>query len=341
MLDRPQTRARLRCGCRLLVQINLVLLTFASTPATPAAGADSAVSTPKAHSRELVSDPHFQQGFVLLDPAPGKKVPYGKLQPAGYSKSPAWEMAQWSSKFRLDPGPATPGTNHTVEWRNPAKSVLLSPPGQSESDLTLAVNASVEYGDRARAQGEPWVHLLVEQAFTNPPALAQLTEVRLHLEARLLRSHRKSTPEQNPALHAAQFQVFFTVQNLRPNSKGRGRFLWFGVPLYDSRYRLPLEHKSRDTAGSDMFIFTPGGETYTSQSAWDGHWITIDKDLLPLMREALDTAWQRGFLTESKDPADYHITGLNLGWEVPGIYDVAMQVRNLSLRVTQHGSQKP
>ena len=52
-----------------------------------------------------------------------------------------------------------------------------------------------------------------------------------------------------------------------------------------------------------------------------------------MIREALETAWARGFLTESRALADYRITSLNLGWEVPGIFDVAMQVRGLSLKV--------
>ena len=51
------------------------------------------------------------------------------------------------------------------------------------------------------------------------------------------------------------------------------------------------------------------------------------------MREALETAWQGGFLTESKTPADYRISGMNLGWEVPGLFEVELQVRNLSLQV--------
>ncbi len=51
------------------------------------------------------------------------------------------------------------------------------------------------------------------------------------------------------------------------------------------------------------------------------------------MREALETAWARGFLTESRALADYRVISLNLGWEVTGIFDVAMQIRGLSLKV--------
>ena len=109
--------------------------------------------------------------------------------------------------------------------------------------------------------------------------------------------------------------------------------LWFGIPLYDDRHRVPMEHKTQDTAGSEMFIFTPAGSVYTAASAHDGGWVRVDRDLLPLLRESLEAAWAKGFLTKSRDPGDYRVTGMNLGWEVPGILNVALQVGDLSLVV--------
>ena len=135
----------------------------------------------------------------------------------------------------------------------------------------------------------------------------------LRIETRLLRSRLVKTDDYTPGLHAAQFQIFFTLQNFHPGSPGRGRYLWFGLPIYDDRQRVPAAHKAQDTGGTKMFIFTPGGGYFTAQSAHDRQWIAIDKDLLPLMREALETAGQCGFLTESKTPADYRISGMNLG----------------------------
>jgi hypothetical protein len=80
-----------------------------------------------------------------------------------------------------------------------------------------------------------------------------------------------------------------------------------------------------------MFIFTPAGDVFTKQSAHDQQWLVINKDLLPMMCERLGTAWQRGFLKDSRLMADYRIAGMNLGWELPGIFDVELQVRNISL----------
>ncbi|MEI2723483.1 MAG: hypothetical protein V9H26_08035 [Verrucomicrobiota bacterium] len=291
--------------------------------------------------RELIRDPHFQQGFILLEPAAGKKVPYGELRPADRQEQPVWQMAQWSSKYPLAASATGQFAGGSLRWANAAKSVTLGQNGGAAADLALGVNASVEYGPRARRLNEPWVHLLVEQRFAQPPALADLTAAQLRVEARLLRSQLVKTDDYTPGLHAAQFQIFFTLQNSRSGSPGHGRYLWFGVPIYDDRQRLPAAHKSQDTAGTEMFIFTPGGEAFTSESAHDRQWITLDKDLLPLMHEALETAWQRGFLTESKSFADYCIGEMNMGWEVPGLFDVELQVRNLSLQVTPRAVLRP
>jgi hypothetical protein len=287
-----------------------------------------------AAERELIRDPRFQNGFRLIEPTPGKRVPYGLL-PGFNQAPPVWDLDQWSSKFPLEATHREAASGGILRYANAAKAVTLGKAGTEAADLALAVKAAVEYGPRARTAGEPWVHLLAEQPLENPPALGEITAARLHVEARLQRSIKLDTPDYSPARHAAQFQIFFSVQNLNRQSAGYGRYLWFGIPIYDDRARIPPAFKARDFGGTGMFIFTPAGDAYTPQSAHDREWVTLDKDLLPLMREGLETAWQRGFLTESKSLADYRIAGTNLGWELPGTFEVELQVRNLSLKVVK------
>ncbi|MEZ6078051.1 MAG: hypothetical protein R3C56_20990 [Pirellulaceae bacterium] len=131
--------------------------------------------------------------------------------------------------------------------------------------------------------------------------------------------------------------IILYPQNCNRASAGYGQLLWFGVPLYDDRVRIPNAHRAQDVGKDDasgMFIFTVAGKEFTSQSLHDMQWVTIDKELLPFMREGLTTAWQAGFLQDSQDLADYRITSMNLGWEVPGVFNVEMQYRNLSLMVS-------
>ena len=280
---------------------------------------------------ELIKDNHFRQGFVLWETPPGKHVKYGEL-PGAENLKPVWGLSQWSSRFPLAADAGVKLSDGSVVWSNAAKVVTVGPAGSEHADVCFAVNTGVEYSPKSRNVGEPWVHLLVEQELEPPVPLAKLSAARFHIEARLLRSKRLPMANYTPDVHAAQFQVYITVQDRKQGSKGYGDLVWFEVPIYDDRDRFPKEFKAQDFGGTAKFIFTPDGKIFSDVSAHDGKWVTIDKDLLPLMREALETAWARGFLPGSKEFADYYIGGVYMGWELPGSFDVAMQVRNLSLK---------
>lgn len=277
--------------------------------------------------RELIKDNRFQAGFILSEPKPGKHVVYGELKALDPAGPPLWRLSQWSSRFPLDPATAVQREELMI-CSNAAKGITVRGTGE----LAMAVNSAVEYGAKARTVAEPWAHLLVEQEFEQPARLSELASARLQVEARLLRSRNLHQEDYSPDKHAAQFQIFFTVQNRNPKSAGHGDLLWFGVPLYDNRDRFPKEFKAQDFGGTAKFIFTPGGETYAKESMHDGVWVTIEKDLLPLMKEALRTAWERGFLKDSQALEDYYIGGMNMGWELPGSFDVEVQVRGLTLK---------
>ena len=281
--------------------------------------------------RELIMDNHFRQGFVLWETPPGKHVKYGELPGAPGSK-PVWGLSQWSSKFPLAADAGVKLSDGSIVWSNAAKSLTVGPAGSERADVCFAVNTGVEYSPKSRNAGEPWVHLLVEQELEPPVPLAKLSAAKFHIEARLLRSKRLPMPNYTPDVHAAQFQVYITVQNRKRGSKGYGDLVWFEVPIYDDRDRFPKEFKAQDFGGTAKFIFTPSGKIFSDVSAHDGKWVTVDKDLLPLIHEALTAAWGRGFLQGSKDFGDYYIGGVYMGWELPGSYDVEMQVRNLSLK---------
>ncbi|MBI1177692.1 hypothetical protein GC207_09660 [bacterium] len=284
-------------------------------------------------ARQLIRDNHFRDGFVVWRPEPGKHVRDCVLKGIDPTASPVWGLDQWNSKFPLKPDSSSVGLEGMLVWNNAAKTVTIGRAETKEADVSLAINSFTEYGPHARKAGDPWVHLLVEQEFLSPPPLDGLTSAQLHVEAKLLRSRNLHQRDYSPDVHAAQFQIFFTVQNRNPQSSGHGDLLWFGIPIYDNRERFPKEYKARDFGGTEKYIFTPAAQTFGAQSAHDGDWITIDHDLLPLMVAALKDAWSKGFLSASTNLADYAIGGMNMGWELPGTFDVAMQIRDLSLTV--------
>lgn len=293
-------------------------------------------------TRELIGDPRFARGCILWEPRPGKHVAYGRLSGTVEKDAPVWGLAQWSSRERLLPGPPRVLEGGGWRYENAAKAVTFGRPGTADADVALAVHGGVEYGDRARKQGEPWVHLLLEQRFDHAPALSELTSAHFHIEARKNAFRKLGMSGYSPGLHAAQNQIFFTLANTNRASAGYGKLLWFGVPLFDDRERISRGYQAQDTATGDdsgMFIYTVPGKELTTQSLHDEGWVTLDKELLPFMRAGLEAAWKAGFLNESHSLSDYRITGMNMGWEVPGTFDVEIQYRNLSLKVTTSGTR--
>jgi len=291
--------------------------------------------------RELIRDPQFRNGFLLLEPKLGKRIVYGVAADADSTTNPAWDLCQWSSRFPLEAARAKRSPDGVLCFTNPAKRICLGAAGTAGADLALAVNASVEYAGRARkTPAEPWVHLLVQQEFAQPPSLADLASCRFHVEARLTHSKLFRTDDYTPSLHAAQFLIYLTVANRNPRSPGYGQYYWFGIPLYDDRERIVPAYQAQDFGDTKMFIYTLASDVFAKQSTHDGQWVTFAKELLPLMREGLAAGWQRGFMAGSRDVADYRVTGIVIGWEVPGVFDVELQLRNLSLRATTRSANQ-
>ncbi len=217
---------------------------------------------------------------------------------------PVWDLAQWSSKYPLQPGDCF-SASPTLVCSNSAKRVVVGTPGSPAADLSLAANAGAEYPRARRSPSEPWVHLLVQQDFENPPALGEVGVLHFHLEARLKRSVLVSSNDYSPSLHAAQYFVCFTVANRNPKVAGYGECFWFGIPIYDNRHRLVPADEAQDFGETKLFLFTPASESF---------------------------ARARGFIKGSPDLADYRPLAIFIGWEVPGMFEVDLQIRNLSLK---------
>ncbi|MBL9138127.1 MAG: hypothetical protein JNK85_19825 [Verrucomicrobiales bacterium] len=277
---------------------------------------------------EFIRDARFEHGFRAIAPEAGKRRVLGFLPGVVSGGEAAWDLDQWHSRFPLGAGASTrTRSRHThtnlAKWVSTRRGVL-----------TLGVDSRVEYENRLRTSAaEPWVHLLVEQPLTHSPRLSEMSSLRLRLAARLIESETFRPAGYTRELHAAQFQLVVTLGNTRATSPGFGDFLWLVVPLYDDRHAQPPRYVSRDFADpSAKLIYNPGTDAFTTRRLRDGGWVRIDRDLLPLAREALSEAWRLGYLPGSKDWADYQLTTINIGWEVPGLNRVAIALRNLSLR---------
>jgi len=289
-----------------------------------------------ARAVSLWDDTRWERGLIVWSPKPGRHVRQAELRPWADRETPVWGVAQWHSRFTLADAKPEKLTSGAVRFFDGAKAVVFGPADSEQADLILALDATQEYGPRSPESGDPWPHLLVERRLTEHPAMTELASVPFHIRYRLLKARADERPGWNDRRHTAQFVFYVTVQNLNRSSPGHGDYLWFGLLLYDRRHRFPPAYAAQDIGsskkkGTGRFIFQPDFKRVSQRSPHDGEWVTIDADLLPTMREALDTAWQRGYLEDSKDPADYRLGSMNMGWEITGPIDAAVQVQGLRL----------
>ena len=293
-----------------------------------------------AKAQELIQDRGFQQGFYLWKsdatfPFLGPIRCDDDLPPA------VWDIAQWTSKSSLLNITPITTPSGMCKWADIYKDFRFGgTPGAEEYQLYFGVNSQNEYGNDYRKAGQPWVHLLVEQRLSPPydfpgqgpgsPRISDLDALVFKIDAKLLYNLTVKNAGYDANLHAAQFQVFFTIQNLNKASPGYGKYVWLGVPIYDDRAPMLPGSVAFDLGTQTLINSIPSAEV-TKVSLHGGGWVHIQVDLFPYAIAALDTAWAHGYLQGSKDKADYKIGEMNMGWELPGMNIATMGVKEISL----------
>jgi len=282
----------------------------------------------------LLRDAQFLDGFQIISPTHGKKRVTVLMQPPFAEGQPAWALCQWHSKYDLSLAKPEKEDAQTCRLANEAKSVVISK-APAKNDLVLSIDSHPEYGTTVRKKIQPWPHLLVQQDDVPIYMLRTVERIDFKIDA-LLVKNRSTRPEgYSKNLHTAQFLLTFVVQNRNENSPGFGDFIWFNVCMYDERSRFCNLYASKDTADpSAKMIYAPPGKTFSQQTLHDGKWVTFShKNLCPLFREGINAARNKGFLKESSDPDDFAISSVILGWEITGINDASMRIRNLDIKV--------
>jgi len=299
----------------------------ASAIAFPAFLQNRSYASESPEYEEIIKDPHFTTGFNLRSPKASEGV-YDRWIPypvEGKEITPEWLLGQWGTDGVLK------SANGKTVCGNDYKKVAVAKTGE-KADLTLDVYANKEYAGDVRKADRMWAHLLVEQGLKKVSRLVDLKSVKFHLEAKLLSSKLYKPELFDAGKHAAQYQVFFYLQDRNKESEGYGEMIWFGIPVYDNRERKTSRYEAGDFAGSGMFICTLAHDFLCKESAHDGKWITLEADLLEEMKNAFYIAQKKGFMQKTKSLDDIYLTGMNMGWEVPGLLDVSIQTRNLSLK---------
>jgi len=277
-------------------------------------------------SREVLDDVKFERGFVLTGPlheSPQRVETFGQKD-----VTPVWRMPQWNSKGLLD---RVKIDDATVEMRDDYKSVTLD---RKTGAINLTVHTSKEYPTPRTSGSQPWVHLLLELSpFKQPIKVSDAAAIWVEVEFELTENVAYGT--QDPGLHAAQLSWFLYLKNTNQESKGFRDFLWFGLSMFDSRYDFVSDYAAQDFAmPNGSFIYSLGTRRFFDKPVEIGKRLTIRRDILNDLHEAIETAHKRNFITNTTID-DVILDGTNIGWEVPGTYDVGATLHKMSVTVVE------
>jgi hypothetical protein len=292
---------------------------------------------------ELLEDPTFSTGFNLLGISPvedGRTIQ--KWLDYGGEATPAernvWYMAQWWSTYDVVDA-SFRKENDTYIYETESRTLKMNP--SDGGYLSIDLSSYKEYGDTPRTQGQPWTHALIEQTFNESVGMADINNLIVTLDINIKyvnNMHEEGTYD--PGLHAAQFLWYLTLNNVIDEDSNvdevgtPGDYLWFGIPIYDSRsdFLDVSHHIDQGAAGTtNKLIYSMSSRNYFDEKIEFGKTYHIEIDVLPYLKEAFIYAINNNALVNAQFE-NMQIGYMNLGWELPGSFEVGSTIQNISIK---------
>ena len=295
-----------------------------------------------------MQDPTFKNGFraLGLDASDGGANGRTIFNPLGGNGRQYWNLASWASRYAFGDMNYTKLEklgNGVFRYVNPTKEFTFD----TNTGAMVFTGITSKCYDAPRTGSEPWFHLLIEQSFrTADSKVSELAKVQLSLSNRLTMFKDNMGSAFNPNAHAAQFLMYLMVSNRDSSSSDYNRYIWFGIPLFDNRYEWLDSSAMLDQGTMSLMVGVGTRVLYEENgknNCWkngkinassNAEWSSFSIDLLPKIKSALETAHYKGYLTNTTVDQLY-ITGMNMGWEIPGSYDATMEVKDFSIMVTK------
>ena len=292
----------------------------------------------------LFEDNNFANGFrISKTDTAAEGGPYHPEYLRHYTetsaKTPSWTLCQWGSKFDIYQNYKEETSADNLEFTYTSKggkninNSFVSAKKLSFNSKTgsvyLECNTEVEY-DTPRTGSEPWVHVLLEQDFSNNLVHVESCES-LIMEAQfeIKKFEDKMGDAFNASCHAAQVVWYITLQNRNKESADFGKYIWFGVNLWDNRSAGKVtELYAQLDGGTSSFIYNPSSRLYYGENNFKlpevNQKITASLEVISVARSAYNLAIQRGFLGTTQFE-DLYVGGMNFGFEVPGTYNIGVE----------------
>ena len=295
--------------------------------------------------KALFADPYLKNGVNVLKPD-GSLA--GTLAGTNAIGEASWVFPQWGSKYDLydyaernyyNGGDAFTyiSDGKVVNGKSiPAKILSID---STDGSIYMELNAQVEY-DRPRQDGESWPHTLLSQDFGPDESLVHISELDdlvMNMSYEITKFEDCMGNSANTDKHCAQLVWYITLQNRTPGHKDYGKYVWFGITLWDNRLSgISYGGYAAEDAGKDdathAFIYQPSSALVQPNGKCPvvNEYRTVDFHLLEVAKTAFNTAKDRGYLGDTTWE-DLYIGGMNFGFEVTGTYNVATQIDSVGV----------
>ncbi len=293
----------------------------------------------------LFNDPFIKNGVQVLKPD-GSEA--GTISGINAQGDPCWVFPQWGSKYDIydyderkysNGGDAFTYVSKGQQVNGvdvPAKILSID---STNGSIYMELNAQVEF-DSPRQDGESWPHTLLSQDFGPDPALVHISELEdlvMNMSYEITKFEDCMGDSADSDKHCAQLIWYITIQNRTPGHEDYGKYVWFGITLWDNRISgeafggYAAEDAGKEDA-THAFIYQPSSDIVHSNGKCPvvNEYRTVDFHLLEAAMTAFNTAKERGYLGNTAWE-DLYIGGMNFGFEVTGTYNVAVQIDSVGV----------
>ncbi len=299
-----------------------------------------------------LADSNFNNGFTLISPKSTdqhleKVIDYNGEADKDYngddgSLSTYWTMCQWWTPYNFKDAEYTK-INGVHHYENESRMLEVDP---KQGSITMELDSYVEYQKRFGGPlpgNEPWAHFLIQQQFPNSLQFNPSTIDNLHVsfDIKVNEAIYKGANETPYGKECAQLLLYLRLTNKvpsdsDPNEVGKpGQSMWFGIPIFDSRYDSVPEYKANDEGfegATNSMIYSIASASYMGPKFEIGKQYTIDIDVMESLKQAFIYGVTNDYMPNCKweNLTCYY---MNFGWELPGEYKVSSTLKNLDIYV--------
>ncbi len=256
--------------------------------------------------------------------------------------TPSWQICQWDSLYDMQ-DVANPTFSNGVYTFADGNSKTLQLNSNTGS-IYMEILGEKEYPTKDRQDStDLWPHLLLQQEWfgSDLVQLSSLSSMNMKMTYTVTKFEDKMHGKADAGLHRAQFVWYITLQNRTEGHADYGEYMWFGLMLFDNTetgdVTTTYYRGDDDTENNTgMLMCLPGSSAWSSTGkiAKVGETIHVDYNVLTAAQEAFNYAKRKGWFANSSW-SDIYIGSTNFGFEIPGTYNIGVQIDEVALNYTK------